>query len=85
MPTKHKNVYIVQLNYLVVFCSTNLKASFMQLKDRVHIDDLTELHSYAQLTRILGKNRQYKFSGVGNMFYSILKFPLYTKNSKLIH
>ncbi len=79
-----KQVYLVQLNFLVVFCSTNLKASYLQLKDRVHTSDLKDLKSYAQVTRIMKNESIIKFNSDTGLSYSIVKMPLYTKHTKLI-
>lgn len=84
MILKPKVVYLVRLNFLVVYCSTNLKAAYHELKNRVHIEDLQNLKSYAQYTRIMVKESQTKFNGVGGMQYSLIRMPLFTKHTKPI-
>lgn len=79
-----KKIFIVQVNYLVIFCTSNMHAAWAHVKDRVSLIDLSELKSYAQFTRIIKKQNVFNFTGPDGLKYKVIKMPLYTKHAKSI-
>ncbi len=82
MSIKQRRVYIVKVAETVVFCSTNLKAAWEQIEYRNSFMESSELRSYAQVTRILKTKSTYRFVGLDQLTYRIIRMPLYSKHAK---
>lgn len=80
---KPKKVYIVRIGNNVVYCSTNLKAAYLQMAHSMLYDDASALKSYEQVTRIMLRSKEFVHTGKYILSYSIVLLPLHTKHSKI--